>query len=538
MKKQLTITGISSVVVVAVILIVLNLISLRIFGRLDLSEGNIYSLSQSSKDIVANLDDRVTIKCYFTDEIPPPYNANARYVKDQLAEYKAYGGGNLNYVFIDPVKEGKEQEAQGLRIPPVPINTFAKDKLEIKQVYMGMAIQYEDKKEVIPFIQDVNSLEYEITRAIKRLASPLIPKVGFVSGHGEHTLEQEMTYIQQIISREYQIETVDLKTMSEIPADIAALFVVGPKQPFSEWELYLLDQFLMRGGKLGLLVDMVNADINTAQAQPVNPGLALFLSHFGLKVNTDLVLDVQNSRIAVQQNRGVFRMKSLKDYFYFPKATQFSEDNLMVKDLESISFVFASSLDTTGFLTTTGLEYDILARTSERAGISAPPFNIDPFQEWSPLAFNRQHVPLGVAVTGEFKSFFAGKSKPSMDTLLVEDLAADAVDTRLDSGSGGRLVLWGDADFVTDPVLQDRSNLVLFQNMTDWLSEDEGLISIRSKEVTARPLKQVDDGTRSLVKALNIFLMPVIVVLFGMARWQIRKQQRRRQLVIGPGSTI
>ena len=147
------------------------------------------------------------------------------------------------------------------------------------------------------------------------------------------------------------------------------------------------------------------------------------------------------------------------------------------------------------------------------------------------MSFNQQYIPLGVAVTGEFTSYFAGKPKPSMDTVLIDDLATDAADTRLDSGAGGRLVLWGDADFVTDPVLQDRSNLVLFQNMTDWLSEDEGLISIRSKEVTARPLKQVDDGTRSLVKALNIFLMPVIVVLFGVARWQIRKQQRRRQLV-------
>jgi len=221
----------------------------------------------------------------------------------------------------------------------------------------------------------------------------------------------------------------------------------------------------------------------------------------------------------------------VKDYFYFPKATNFSEDNLMVKDLESISFIFASSIDTSGFLNTTGLNYDILARTSERSGIATPPFNIDPFQEWSPMSFNREHIPLGVAVTGEFASYFAGKPKPSMDTVLVDDLAADVVETRLDSGAGGRLVLWGDADFVTDPVLQDRSNLVLFQNMTDWLSEDEGLISIRSKEVTARPLKQLDDGTRSLVKALNIFLMPVIVVLFGVARWQIRKQQRRRQLV-------
>lgn len=531
MKKKLTITGISSVLVVAVILIVLNMISVRVFGRIDLSEGNIYSLSQSSKDLVANLDDRVTIKCYFSDDIPQPYNANARYVKDQLAEYKAYASGNLNYLFIDPAREGKEQEAQALRIPPVPINTFAKDKVEIKQVYMGMAILYEDKQEVIPVVQDVNGLEYEISRAIKRLASPTTPKVGFVTGHGEYTLETDMTYIQQVISREYEVQTLQLSTISEIPADITTIYLVGPKQPLSEWELYLLDQFLMRGGKLGILLDMVDADINTAQAQPMQPGLAPYLQHFGLNVNTDLVLDVQNSRIAVQQNRGVFRMQSVKDYYYFPKATDFSEDNLMVKDLESISFIFASSIDTTGFLNTTGLNYDILARTSERSGIATAPFNIDPFQEWNPTRFNRQQIPLGVAVTGEFQSYFAGKPKPSMDTVVVDDLGAESVATRLDSGAGGRLVLWGDADFVTDAVLQDRSNLVMFQNMTDWLSEDEGLISIRSKEVTARPLQQLDDGTRSLVKALNIFLMPVIVVLFGVARWQIRKQQRRRQLV-------
>ncbi|MFH2055941.1 MAG: GldG family protein, partial [bacterium] len=317
MKRKLTITGVSSVLVVAVILIVLNLISVRLFGRIDLSEGKIYSLSQSTKDLVANLDDRVTIKCYFSDDIPQPYNANARYVKDQLAEYKAYASGNLNYVFIDPAKEGKEQEAQALRIPPVPINTFAKDKLEIKQVYMGIAIQYEDKQEVIPVVQDVNGLEYEITRAIKRLASPKMPKVGFVTGHGEHTLETDMTYVQQVISREYQVEPLQLATLSEIPADVTTIYLIGPKQPLGDWELYLLDQFLMRGGKLGILLDMVDADINTAQAQPIQPGLGPFLAHFGLKVNTDLVLDVQNSRIAVQQNRGVFRMKSLKDYFFF-----------------------------------------------------------------------------------------------------------------------------------------------------------------------------------------------------------------------------
>jgi ABC-type uncharacterized transport system involved in gliding motility auxiliary subunit len=286
----------------------------------------------------------------------------------------------------------------------------------------------------------------------------------------------------------------------------------------------------MRGGKVGILVDKVAADIQQGQAMPVDPGLDEFLKHFGVTVNSNLVIDIRNAQIAVQQQRGIFRMQSLKEYPFFPRVTNLSEDNLMVKDLEAINFIFASSIDTSGFVGD-GLNYDILARSSEKSGVLTAPYNIDPFREWTAFDFNREYVPLGVAITGEFTSFFAGKPKPSMDTLVVEDLAADLADSRLDSGSGGRLVVWADADFVSDAVLRDQSNLILFQNMTDWLSEDEGLISIRSKEVTARPLEEVDDSTRTLVKYLNMFLMPLLVVIFGVARWQIRKQKRRRQLV-------
>lgn len=530
MKTKLTITGISSVVIIAVILVILNLISVNVFGRIDLSEGHIYSLSESSKDIVRNLDDRVTIKCFFSDDIPQPYNANARYLKDQLAEYKAYAGGNLNYVFIDPTKEGKEEEARSYRIPPVPINTFAKDKLEIKQVYMGVAILFEDRSQAIPVVQDVASLEYEITRAIRRLTNNSVPKVGFVTGDGELSLDTDLTYIQKVLGEEYELSPINLRTSASIPADITTLYLIGPKQPLSQWELYLIDQFVMRGGKVGILLDRVDADIQQGQARPVNPGLDDFLKHFGVGVNPDLVIDVDNAQIAVQQQRGVFRMQSLKEYPFFPRANIFSKSNLIVKDLEAVNFIFASSIDTSNFQGT-GLTYDILARSSERSGVTSAPFNIDPFREWDALDFNRQYVPLGVAITGDFRSYFAGKPTPSMDTLVVSDLNSQSAATRLDSGSNGRMVVWGDADFVSDQVLRDRANLILFQNMTDWLSQDEGLISIRSKEVTARPLKQVDDSTRSLVKFLNIFLMPILVVAFGVARWQIRRQKRRRQLV-------
>lgn len=528
MKKKLAITGVSSVVVVVVILLVLNLISVNLFGRVDMTSGNIYSLSQSSKDLMRGLDDRVTIKCYFSEEIPQPYNANARYLKDQLGEYKAYAGKNLSYVYIDPIKEGKEQEARTYGIPPVPIQTLARDKMEVKNVYMGLAVLFGDKKEVIPVVQNTATLEYEITRAIKKLVHQRIPKVGFVTGHGELSLDKELTYVSKVLGQEYQVETLNLRTMASIPADIQTVYLIGPKTPLTDYELYLVDQFLMRGGKLGLLVDKVNAQIQQGSAEPADPGLDPLMANYGVGVSNNMIIDAQCGSVAVQQQQGQFRFQSLKEYPFFPKIIGFSKTNLIVKDLQSLNMIYASSIDTTHF-GSSGLSYDVLARTSKQSGALVPPYSIDPFRQWTKIDFNQKELPVGVAITGNFRSFFAGRPKPQSDTVVSQSIAG--ADTRLDEGGTGRLVVWGDADFVSDQVLRDQSNLIMFQNMTDWLSEDEGLISIRSKDVAARPLKVVEDSTRTFVKFLNILLMPMLVVLFGVARWQIRKQNRRRQLV-------
>ncbi len=529
MKKKLALTGFSAIALIVVILIVLNLISVNLFGRIDLTEGKIYSLSQSSKDLVRSLNDRLTIKCYFSEDLDPPYNANARYVKDQLDEYKSYAGGNLSFSFIDPIKDKKEQEARSYGIPPFQMQTLRRDKMEIKQVYMGMVVLYEDRQEVLPVIQNTETLEYEITRAIRKLTTKVTPKIAFTTGHGEASLEDNLKMVNQALSEEFSLQPLDLKTQKSIPTDIQTIYVIGPKQPFSPWELYLLDQFLMRGGKLGLLIDKIDADIQRNFAQPINPGFDDFLRHFGVGINNNMVVDAQCAQIAITQQNGPFRFQSLREYPLFPRVNNFSKENLIVKDLETINLIFASTLDTTAFQSSP-LKIEVLARTSKNTGILNAPYSLDPMRQWTKADFVHGPQPVAVAITGNFTSYFAGKPKPPMDTVSSEDLSA-VPETRLDSGDQGRLVVWADADFVSDQVLRDQSNLIMFQNMTDWLSQDQGLISIRSKDVTARPLQPVEDSTRTLVKFANIFLMPLIVIVFGVARWQIRRQNRRRQLL-------
>src|SRR5512142_2611851 len=148
MKKEKT-QAIGRALLILVILILVNIISIRIFGRLDLTKEKVYTLSDASKKLVGNLDDRINIKAYFTDDLPAPYNNNRRAVLDILNDYRAYSNGNIHFEFINPQGEKGEQEAQQEGIPPIQVQVVNNDKLEVKRGYLGLVMQYEDKKEVI-----------------------------------------------------------------------------------------------------------------------------------------------------------------------------------------------------------------------------------------------------------------------------------------------------------------------------------------------------------------------------------------------------
>jgi ABC-type uncharacterized transport system involved in gliding motility auxiliary subunit len=151
------------------ILIVINFIAVRVFGRIDLTKAGVYTLSDASKNLVRNLDDRLTIKAYFTENLPAPYNSNRRQVLDMLNDYKAYAKGNVQFEFINPEGEKNERDAQQAGIMPVEVQALEKDQLVVKKAYLGLVMLYEDKKETLPVIQNLGSLEYDLSSAVKRL---------------------------------------------------------------------------------------------------------------------------------------------------------------------------------------------------------------------------------------------------------------------------------------------------------------------------------------------------------------------------------
>ena len=176
------------ILLILAILVLLNFISVRLFGRLDLTSQNVYTLSDASKSLVQSLDDRVTVKAYFTEDLPSPYNNNRRAVLDLLNEYKAYASGNLTYEFINPTGEKGEQDAQQQGISPVQVQVVKEDKFEVKRGYLGLIMLYEDRKEILPVVQNLSTLEYDISSALKRLTTRTKKKIGYTSGHQEPDL--------------------------------------------------------------------------------------------------------------------------------------------------------------------------------------------------------------------------------------------------------------------------------------------------------------------------------------------------------------
>lgn len=494
------------VLLILAILIVINFISVRLFFRVDLTKNNVYTLSDASKSLVGSLDDRLTVKAYFTDDLPAPYNNNRRMVLDMLNDYRAYANGNLYFEFISPEGDKGEKEAQAEGIPPVQVQVVKEDKMEVKRAYLGLVLMYEDKKEVLPVIKNLGSLEYDISSAIKRLTIKEKPTIGYTTGHGEEEFSSYKS-AYKALSQQYNIVPVDLTKDQPVPANISTLLVIGPNKQFTDTAKFELDQYIMRGGKAAFLLNEMNANLQSQYhyATAQKTGLEDMLADYGVHINNDLVRDAQCANILVTQQQGPFQFQSQVPFPYFPNASNFDKKNLIVKDLQSVIFEFASSLDTTNTVAK-GLKADIIVRSSKKSGRQSGFIMLNPTQDYPSKDFNESGIPIAAVVSGSFKSFFTGKQ--------LAPTHQKSPDTRI--------VVVGDGDFMKDDFARNDGNLIFFQNIVDYLSDDAGLITIRSKNVTEPPLDQISDGMKKFLKYGDLIAPPLLVILYGLLRWRRR----------------
>jgi gliding-associated putative ABC transporter substrate-binding component GldG len=359
-------------------------------------------------------------------------------------------------------------------------------------------------------VQNLGSLEYDLSAAIKRLTTRTKKRVGYAQGHGETPVNQWQRAYQEL-ARNYDVIPVDLAASADVPADLAALLVIAPTQKLSDSASAVIDRYIMRGGTAAFLLNRMSVDLNSQYrfAQPTDVGLDNLLESYGVRVNADLIRDQQCANITVMRQQGFFQIQSQVPFPYLPNASSFSE-NPVVKDLRSIIFFFASSVDTS-FASSRGLTAEVLVRSSEQSGRATGMTLVDPFAQYQPTDWNERSLPLAAAVTGSFTSAFEGTP------LAPSTLRSPAT----------RMVVVGDGDFMKDELAGSRGNATFFSNIVDYLADDAGLITIRSKNLAQPPLDVVDDGTKQAMKYSNLLLPPLLVVGYGLLRWRRRTALKR-----------
>src|SRR5687767_11743355 len=222
MKSNLFTTAI----LIAAIIVVINLLGNEYHFRADLTEDNQYTLSSATKEILKNLEEPVTIKAYFSKDLPAHVAKTRQDFQDILVEYASLSDGQIQYEFVDPnSKDSNEQDATQKGIQPVLINVREKDQVKQQKAFLGATVQLGDKSEVIPFVQSGAAMEYSLSTAIKKIAIDKKPVIGFLQGHGEPGL-MEMSQVNQQLSILYELIEINLTDSTDIPNHINTLALV------------------------------------------------------------------------------------------------------------------------------------------------------------------------------------------------------------------------------------------------------------------------------------------------------------------------
>lgn len=490
----------ASLFLVAAILVVLNLISVNWFGRLDLTDDKAFSLAPASINMVQKLKDPVTIKVWFTDNLPAPYASNRRFLRDKLNEYCAYGGRKFQYQFSDTASEADKKAAEEAGIAPVQVQLVENDNLQVKSAYMGLTVEFGGKKEVLPVVQDLAGLEYELTSAIRKLTVPNLPKIGFLTGHGEPTPDQALRFWKAGLEKSYTTTEVRVDSTGQLSEKPDVLMIVAPRDSLKTAELAAIDDFIMGGGNVGFLLNAVDADIQSGIGVANRSGLVGLVRSYGVALQTNLVEDRQSAPITAQN--GPFTVQI--PYQFLPIATKFGE-HTAVKGLREMLMPFVSSIDLAK--TPQGIRATPLVYSSLHSHALTKNFMVRPDPKVTPNP-NLSGGPYVLAAA--FEGAFPSPYIPGKTSRLT------------------RILVVGDGDFINENIVGQppEDNLVFALNSLDWLLQDEALASIRGKSIEPRTLDPVQDGAKSWIKWFVILFPPLLVIVFGLFRWRMRKNVR------------
>ena len=572
-RKNLKRNQLTSFVITLVIIVVVNIIASFVYTRFDLTSEKRYTLSDTSKEILKNLDDYVYFRIYLEGEFPAGFKKLRKETKEMLDEFRAYSKF-IDYDFINPSESNDAAERNetykilyqsGLN--PTELSIQTKDGAQQIVIWPCALVSYKNKELPLDLLdtqvgkssQDAlnnsaRNLEYKFISAIKDLSQRDKPNIAFIEGHGELT-DKEVYDITQSLSKKYNVDRVAINEQITalnkrtersdssivISSRYDAIIIAKPTKPFSEKDKFIIDQYIMRGGKVLWLIDPVFATMDSLQSSESTMGNSLDLRlddmffKYGVRLNKNLLLDYNSAAIALRtgQMGGQAQIEYFR-WYYFPLLNSASNSNI-VKNINPIKADFVSSIDPV--VSDSDVQKIPLLKTSDYTKVSAAPVFISLSllrQAPDTRMFSQKGQNVAYLLKGKFESLYANR----MTSAIVESEEIGF----MPSGKETSMIVVADGDIIKNqfhipkgyplPLGFDQytqityGNKEFIENAISYLVDGEGLISIRSRELKIRLLdmNKVNDNTM-LWQVVNVIVPSALVVVFGFIMAIIRKRK-------------
>ena len=572
-RKNLKKNQIITFAITLVIIVVVNVIGSFIYTRFDLTSEKRYTLSDTSKEILRNLDDYVYFRIYLEGEFPAGFKKLRKETKEMLDEFRAYSKF-IDYDFINPSESNDPAERtetykilyqSGLN--PTELAIQSKDGAQQIVIWPGALVSYQNKEMPLDLLDtqvgksseaalnnSAQNLEYKFITAIKDLSQLKKANVAFIEGHGELN-ENEVYDITQSLSKKYnvsrvaineQITSLNRRTETQdssilINSNYDAIIIAKPTKPFSEKDKFIIDQYIMRGGKVLWLVDPVFATMDSLQSSESTMGNTLNINlddmffKYGVRLNKNLLLDYNSAAIALRtgQMGGQAQIEYFR-WYYFPLLNAASNNNI-VKNINPIKADFVSSIEPV--ISDSDVQKIPLLKTSDYTKISPAPVFISLSmlrQAPDQRMFSQKGQNVAYLLKGQFESLYANR----MTSAIME---SEEIGFRTSSEPTAMIVV-ADGDITRNqfhipkgyplPLGFDQytqmtyGNKDFIENAVSYLVDGEGLIGIRSRELKIRLLDMNKINSNILLwQIVNVVLPSAIVVVFGFILAIIRKRK-------------
>ncbi len=494
--------GILFVIVIA-LFVGANMFGDLLPGRLDLTANKEYTLSTSTKEVLGQLENDLTINFYVSKELPVQYSPLSKEISDILRDYQFYSKGRVKVNIKDPSNNAEiAAEAQNDGVREVQFNVVGQEEFQVKKGYLGLVFAYGDKKDAIPAVTNTGDLEYQLTSTILKLSLKELKDVVFLSGHEEKAPFNEYGVFVQELSKTNAVDTVasdEKKKSLTIPEGTDLLVVAGPKKALADYEVKAINEYASKGGALMFLIDSFTVDTQLGVSQENTNSQRDFVEKFGVSVNKDALYDVQFNETIRFGNNGV---NYLLPYPFWARVGV--TDDAIKLGFGKINFItlpWTASLSLNQeTLKTVGYSSKTLLVSSNTSGVKEGTFSISP-----------------------------EKSNFSSDGLGAKELAYILEPTNMSNASGdtaqkGKIVVVGDSDFLSDEFTTNNGgNLAFGLGLVSNLTNTKSLSDIKSKAAGDSKLQFTAQAQPDMIRFSNLVAFTVIPIGVGLIFYFRRK---------------